>query len=140
MTSQRHTKKEGTLKDIFSKAPAKKVDLHKEKTAALGTSEQRVALEGDNAPITLSFFEQIFGVLRDDIATLKQEIVMEVKDLKKDVNDMGQQVDSLKKTHDACEEELASWMQGPCTARQKTGDTVSSEGFGETILVLQYLY
>ncbi|KAJ1212826.1 hypothetical protein NDU88_000470 [Pleurodeles waltl] len=49
--------------------------------------------------------EQLFGSLCEDFATLKWEISA-VKDLKREVVDLGQRVDTLEQTRDTQEEEL----------------------------------
>ncbi|KAJ1149590.1 hypothetical protein NDU88_002397 [Pleurodeles waltl] len=102
MASQRHNKKEGSLKDLINKTPAKK---------ALPSAEGGDMIEpgtlGDGeAPLTRTFMEQLFGSLREDFATLKQEIAAEVKELKREVVDLGQRVDTLEQTCDAQEKEV----------------------------------
>ncbi|KAJ1142747.1 hypothetical protein NDU88_009060 [Pleurodeles waltl] len=63
------------------------------------------------APQTRTFIEQLFGSLRENFANLKQEIAAEVKELKREVVDLGQ-IDTLKRTHEAREEELdCQWRE-----------------------------
>ncbi|KAJ1161629.1 hypothetical protein NDU88_002113 [Pleurodeles waltl] len=106
MASQRHSKKEGSLKDLFNKTPAKKV-------AQSGTPEvagREAAGPGPSewvgAPLTRAFMEQLFGSLCEGFATLKQEIVAHIKDLKREVVHLGHHVDTIEQTHDTREEEL----------------------------------
>ncbi|KAJ1157041.1 hypothetical protein NDU88_009756 [Pleurodeles waltl] len=55
--------------------------------------------EGGKAPITRAFMEQLLGAFCEDFATLKQEIAAEVKDLKRDVANLGQRVDTLEQRY-----------------------------------------
>ncbi|KAJ1128273.1 hypothetical protein NDU88_006652 [Pleurodeles waltl] len=50
--------------------------------------------------------EQLFESLCDDLATLKQEITADIKDLKRKGLDLGQHVDIVEQAQDAIEEEL----------------------------------
>ncbi|KAJ1151005.1 hypothetical protein NDU88_003792 [Pleurodeles waltl] len=50
--------------------------------------------------------EQLFESLRDDLATLKQEITADIKDLKREVLDLGQRVDTVEQAQNAREEEF----------------------------------
>ncbi|KAJ1169268.1 hypothetical protein NDU88_001174 [Pleurodeles waltl] len=72
MTSQRHNKKEGSLKDLFKKTPTKKAPPV-EPPAMEGGELVDLGTQGDGeAPLTRSFMEQLFGSLRGDFAALKQ--------------------------------------------------------------------
>ncbi|KAJ1134831.1 hypothetical protein NDU88_001277 [Pleurodeles waltl] len=103
MASQRHTKKEGPLKDSFARTSSKKLDPTTNLVVEGGTVTGQGSSESDNSPITKAFLEQLFGVLRGDFATLKQEIATEVKDLRRDIGDLGHQMDLLERTHDTRE-------------------------------------
>ncbi|KAJ1096594.1 hypothetical protein NDU88_001729 [Pleurodeles waltl] len=106
MVSQRHSTKEGSLKDLFNKTPAKKAaqsqtpEVEGRETAGLGSSE------GVGEPLTRTFMEQLFKPLCEDFATVKQEIAADIKDLKREVVDLGQRVDTIEQTHDTQVEEL----------------------------------
>ncbi|KAJ1173383.1 hypothetical protein NDU88_005219 [Pleurodeles waltl] len=100
MTSQRHSKKEGSLKDIFNKIPAKKVAQPGTPEAEDGEAAGPGPSEDDGAPLTRAFMEQLFRSLREDFATLKQEIAADIKELKREVVDLGQHVDTIEQTHD----------------------------------------
>ncbi|KAJ1082901.1 hypothetical protein NDU88_003062 [Pleurodeles waltl] len=87
-------KKEGYLKDLFAKTPVKKA-LPGEPPVMEGGDAVDQGVRGDGeAPLTRSFMEQLFGALRGDFATLKQEIAAEVKELKREVVELGQRVDT----------------------------------------------
>ncbi|KAJ1082829.1 hypothetical protein NDU88_002994 [Pleurodeles waltl] len=54
---------------------------------------------------TPTFIEAQFSGLKEDIAALWTKVVMEIKDVRCDVVEMGQQVDTLEQGSDAKEEE-----------------------------------
>ncbi|KAJ1158866.1 hypothetical protein NDU88_011539 [Pleurodeles waltl] len=64
------------------------------------TAEPRPSEHGE-VPLTRKFMEQLFGALREDFATLKQEVAADIKDLKRKVADLGQHVDTLEQAHHA---------------------------------------
>ncbi|KAJ1150618.1 hypothetical protein NDU88_003408 [Pleurodeles waltl] len=85
MAFQSHSKKEGSLRDLFAKTPDKKTPPGEPPLEEGGdTGEQGERMEGE-APLTRSFMEQLFRALCRDFATLKQEIAAEVKELKRKV-------------------------------------------------------
>ncbi|KAJ1090616.1 hypothetical protein NDU88_003746 [Pleurodeles waltl] len=96
LTSQRHNKKEGSLKDLFNKTPAKKAQLDEPPAMEGGESVDLGAQKDVEAPLTRSFMEQLFGARHGDSATPKQEIAAEVKELKQEVVELGQRVDTLE--------------------------------------------
>ncbi|KAJ1181757.1 hypothetical protein NDU88_006957 [Pleurodeles waltl] len=106
MASQKHGKKEGSLKDLFAKTPAKRMAQTAPLEAACGDAAGPGLLESDGAPLTRAFREQLFESLRDDLATLKREIAADIKDLKREVIDLGQRVDTMEQAQDTREEEL----------------------------------
>ncbi|KAJ1163231.1 hypothetical protein NDU88_003694 [Pleurodeles waltl] len=108
MASQRHGKKEGSLKDLFNKTPAKKTILLGSPVAEGGEVSDTSQVDGGEAPLTRTFMEQLFGSLCEDFVTLKWKIAAEVKDLRREVTDLGQRVDTLEQTHDTREEEVDS--------------------------------
>ncbi|KAJ1200552.1 hypothetical protein NDU88_004375 [Pleurodeles waltl] len=59
-------------------------------------------VEEDANPVTKAFVEQLFGALREDLAALRQELAMKVKDL----TELGQRVDTVERTCDGQEEDL----------------------------------
>ncbi|KAJ1116623.1 hypothetical protein NDU88_004829 [Pleurodeles waltl] len=79
MASQRQNKKEGSLKDLFNKTPAKKALPSGSPVAEGGDMMEPGALGDGEAPLTRTFMEKLFRSLREDFATLKQEIAAEVK-------------------------------------------------------------
>ncbi|KAJ1116414.1 hypothetical protein NDU88_004626 [Pleurodeles waltl] len=50
----------------------------------------------DDAPVTRLFLEQLFSALREDQANLKGDIAADGKDLKKDVGELDQRVNTLE--------------------------------------------
>ncbi|KAJ1155157.1 hypothetical protein NDU88_007892 [Pleurodeles waltl] len=52
------------------------------------------------------FLETLFGALCTDIATLKQDLLKDIKGLTKDMNELGDWVDTLERTSEAQGEEL----------------------------------
>ncbi|KAJ1117508.1 hypothetical protein NDU88_005707 [Pleurodeles waltl] len=108
MASQRHGKKEGSLKDLFNKTPAKTTVPPGTPVAEGGEVADTSQVGGEEAPLTRTFMEHLFGSLRETFATMKQDIAAEVKDLRREVTDLGQHVDTLEQTHNAWEEEIDS--------------------------------
>ncbi|KAJ1114601.1 hypothetical protein NDU88_002836 [Pleurodeles waltl] len=106
MTSQRHTKKDGSLKDLFNKTPAKKAHPVEPSVTEGGELVDQGTQGDGEAPLTRSFMEQLFGSLSGDFATMKQQIAAKVKELKQEVVDLGQRVDTVEQARDAQEEEL----------------------------------
>ncbi|KAJ1116326.1 hypothetical protein NDU88_004541 [Pleurodeles waltl] len=86
--------------------------------------------EEETAPFTQAFLEQLFGVLRDDFATLKQEKATEVDDLRRDMGNLGQRVDSLEHTHESGIRALARRTRAGPNRNEKT--THSKHGEMET--------
>ncbi|KAJ1165003.1 hypothetical protein NDU88_005433 [Pleurodeles waltl] len=111
MESHRNVNKDGHLKDLFDKTPVKKADSHKDDPTTMGGIDETTRPGEDAAPVAQSFLEQLLGVLREDFATLKQEIATELKNLRKHVGDSGQRVDSLEQSHKSWEEELDAHRQ-----------------------------
>ncbi|KAJ1187304.1 hypothetical protein NDU88_004081 [Pleurodeles waltl] len=63
--------------------------------------------------------EQLFRSLREDFATLKQEKAADIKDLKREVIDLGQRVDTIEQIHDTQEEEMDCHMRELLTLQDK---------------------
>ncbi|KAJ1105409.1 hypothetical protein NDU88_002815 [Pleurodeles waltl] len=94
MASQKHSKKEGSLKDLFTKTPAKKMAQSGAPETECGDVVGPVPSESDGAPLTRALMEQLFSSLRKEFATLKREIAAGIKDLKRELIDLGQRVDA----------------------------------------------
>ncbi|KAJ1130364.1 hypothetical protein NDU88_008717 [Pleurodeles waltl] len=109
--TQRHGKKEGSLKDLFNKTPAKKTVLPGTPVRQGGEVGETSQAEGAEVPLTRTFMEQLFESLCEEFATRKEEIAAEVKDVRREVIELGQRVDTLEQTHDAREEEVDSHRQ-----------------------------
>ncbi|KAJ1157417.1 hypothetical protein NDU88_010130 [Pleurodeles waltl] len=106
MGSQHHNKKEGTIKDLFSKTPAKKLDPLQGRLLDSNGVDCRGCPAEDTTPKTKASVEQLFSVLRQDFATLKQKIAADGKDLIREVTELGQQINTVECTHDAQKEEI----------------------------------
>ncbi|KAJ1139985.1 hypothetical protein NDU88_006346 [Pleurodeles waltl] len=78
--------------------------------------------EGDGAPLTRAFMEQLFRPLREDFAMLKRDKAADIKDLKKEVIDLGQRVGMVEQTQDAREEELDCHRRELLTLQDKIQD------------------
>ncbi|KAJ1142606.1 hypothetical protein NDU88_008920 [Pleurodeles waltl] len=89
MASQKHSKKEGSLKDLFTKTPAKKTAQSGAPEVESGDVAWALPLKSDGAPLTRAFIGQLFRSLTDDFATLKQEIAADIKDFKRGVDRPG---------------------------------------------------
>ncbi|KAJ1150805.1 hypothetical protein NDU88_003594 [Pleurodeles waltl] len=122
MASQKHSKNEGSLRDLFAKTPAKRMGQSGPQEPEGGDETGPAPSEGDGTPLTRAFMEQLFGSLREDFAMLKRDIAAYIKDLKKDVIDLGQRVDSVEQTHDAREEELDCHRRELLTLQHKNQD------------------
>ncbi|KAJ1107693.1 hypothetical protein NDU88_005082 [Pleurodeles waltl] len=109
--------RDNSLKDLFAKTPAKKRELPTE--APPVRMDEIVSTAEDDAQVTRSILEQYFVVLREYFATLKQTIVSEVKDLRRDVGDLGPRVYLIEQTYDSSEEELDNHPQELLELRDK---------------------
>ncbi|KAJ1160319.1 hypothetical protein NDU88_000821 [Pleurodeles waltl] len=82
-------------------------------------------LEGpheDDAPITQTVLESLFGTLRADIAAHKQELAADVKDIRRNVGELEQRIDSLEQAHDSYDEKMEEHRQELLIFRDKTAD------------------
>ncbi|KAJ1139926.1 hypothetical protein NDU88_006288 [Pleurodeles waltl] len=122
MASQKHSKKERSLKDLFAKTPAKRMAQSGPQEPEGGDETGPAPSEGDGAPLTKAFMEQLFGSLHEDFAELKLDIVAGIKDLKKEVIDLGQWLDLVEQTQDAREEELDCHRRELLTLQDKNQD------------------
>ncbi|KAJ1177138.1 hypothetical protein NDU88_002400 [Pleurodeles waltl] len=106
MVTQKQSKKDSSLRDLFAKTPAKKQDPTRE----LGSDPRGGSSDGtvdeDANPVTKAFMEQLFGALREDLAALRQELATTVKELKGEVTELGQREDTVDCTCDRQEEDL----------------------------------
>ncbi|KAJ1119388.1 hypothetical protein NDU88_007574 [Pleurodeles waltl] len=136
MASQRHNKKEGSLKDLFNKAPAKEANPSGVPATEGGETTEPVRSEGKKALLTRMFMEQLCGSLHEDFATLKQEVAAEVKDLKREVVGLGQRMDMLERTHNAHEVELEYHRRELLTLQDKNQERQYQQGLREQITLL----
>ncbi|KAJ1088334.1 hypothetical protein NDU88_001492 [Pleurodeles waltl] len=108
MVGPRSHKKDASNIDFLMKAPGKGAaqtndDTQSGKSSAMSNS----IISTDNTePVTRTFLESLFGALCTDIATLKQDLTRDIKGLTKDVNKLGDLVDTLERTADTQGEEL----------------------------------
>ncbi|KAJ1097158.1 hypothetical protein NDU88_002285 [Pleurodeles waltl] len=63
----------------------------------------------DTEPVMRTFLESLFRALRADIATLKQDLTKDFKGLTKDMNELGDCVDTLERTGETQGEELDTY-------------------------------
>ncbi|KAJ1145072.1 hypothetical protein NDU88_011364 [Pleurodeles waltl] len=128
MVSQKNSKKEGSLKDLFTKPPAKRM-------AQSGAPETECGNVAGQCRWRV-FMEQLIRSLREDFATLKRETAADIKDLKREVIDLGQRVEAVEQTHDAREEELDATGENspPCKTRTKV--VIPNRGSREQVTLL----
>ncbi|KAJ1203431.1 hypothetical protein NDU88_007217 [Pleurodeles waltl] len=72
MTSQKHNKKEGSLRDPVNKTPAKKAQPGEPPAVESGESVDQGAQGDGEEPLTRSFMDQLFGSLHGDFVELGQ--------------------------------------------------------------------
>ncbi|KAJ1190555.1 hypothetical protein NDU88_007293 [Pleurodeles waltl] len=106
MVAQRHGKKEGTLKELFVKSPVKKQEHSQGAETDVRGSRSGEQVEEDTTPMTKSFLEHLFVGLQEDLASLRQKITTTAKELKREVAELEQRVDTVECTHDAQAEVL----------------------------------
>ncbi|KAJ1157230.1 hypothetical protein NDU88_009945 [Pleurodeles waltl] len=102
---------------MFAKPAWKKA----ERTKKEGHIVPDPTLEMD-APVTRQFLENLFTTLRDDIAALKQELAADVKDIRRNMGELEQRIDSLEWGSDNTDEELEDHKQEILALRDKTAD------------------
>ncbi|KAJ1184690.1 hypothetical protein NDU88_001493 [Pleurodeles waltl] len=106
MVTQRQSKKEGNLKELFAKTPVKKREHTLRGTSENNKPNDGEQVEEDTTLITKLFLEHLFGGLRGDTATFRQEIATTSKELKTEVAELEQRVDTMEHSDDAQTEEL----------------------------------
>ncbi|KAJ1109035.1 hypothetical protein NDU88_006404 [Pleurodeles waltl] len=118
------TKKDASLKDLVCKFPAKK---GKQYSTALPPRSLMASTSLTDDPlaeelVTCTFLETVFRTLREDTEALKREMASDVKDIKKELGDMGQRMDSLERSVDQREEELNHHRRKLLDLRNKNED------------------
>lgn len=63
------------------------------------------------APVTQALMESMFAALRDDLQTVKHELTTEIKDIRKDVDEVGERVATLENKEVARDTELEALQQ-----------------------------
>ncbi|KAJ1188658.1 hypothetical protein NDU88_005417 [Pleurodeles waltl] len=123
MAGPRSKKKDASIRDLLTKKPGKKIDqLGKVTQSEQLTTLDTVVSPNDAELVTLTFLEALFGALRSDIATLKQDLIKDIQGLKKDINELGDRADTLKGTTDAQGEELDSHRREILELQEKNTD------------------
>ncbi|KAJ1208797.1 hypothetical protein NDU88_004180 [Pleurodeles waltl] len=123
MSSHRHHKKETSLKDMFSKPAAKKNDQGEAATLATRpTSPTTAETQEDDALVTQSLLENLFGILTQDLAALKHDIPMEMKNMRQETGELGQRVGTLKHVSDTQEDELEEHRRKLLELKAKNAD------------------
>ncbi|KAJ1152557.1 hypothetical protein NDU88_005332 [Pleurodeles waltl] len=74
---------------FFAKTPAKRMAQSGPQEPEGGDEAGPAPSEGYGAPLTRALMEQLFGSLHEDFAMLKRDIAADIKDLKKEVIDLG---------------------------------------------------
>ncbi|KAJ1205517.1 hypothetical protein NDU88_000951 [Pleurodeles waltl] len=119
MVTQRQSEKEGNLKELFVKTPAKR----QEHTLGMTSGDNRPTadeqVEEDTTPITKSYLEHLFGGLRGDIAILKQEIATTSKDLKREVAELEQRMDTVNAPMTHRQKNWTTTDRIPLTSREQ---------------------
>ncbi|KAJ1082391.1 hypothetical protein NDU88_002559 [Pleurodeles waltl] len=106
MATQKQSKTNSNLRDLFAKIPAKKQDPTRE----LGSGPRDGTCDGtvdeDANPVTKAFMRQLFEALREDLAALRQDLATTVKELKGEVMELAQRVNTMEHTWYRQEEDL----------------------------------
>ncbi|KAJ1194514.1 hypothetical protein NDU88_003802 [Pleurodeles waltl] len=101
-------KNDASIRDLLTKPVGKKVDQHEETTSQepLSADGDATGVVGDAVSVKRAFLETLFGALRTDIATLKQDSTADITSLPKGMTELGDRVSSLEQTGDTQAEEL----------------------------------
>ncbi|KAJ1083800.1 hypothetical protein NDU88_003955 [Pleurodeles waltl] len=70
------------------------------------SSPPQKADRDDDAPVIRPILESLFGALWDDIASIKQEIATDVKDIRRGVGELDQKVESMEQASDSHDEKI----------------------------------
>ncbi|KAJ1096149.1 hypothetical protein NDU88_001293 [Pleurodeles waltl] len=66
----------------------------------------RTNIGAEEVPVTRCFIETLFIALQDDITAMKQEVTRDTKDIRSELHEVGQRVDTLERAGNAREKEL----------------------------------
>lgn len=100
-------KKEKTLKEMLLKTPKPGSSDSQTPSLHSGTAET----EGAETPITRAFMESLFSSLRNDFLSLKEEVAGEVREIRRDVEDLGERVEAIESQDQARGEEIHQLQQ-----------------------------
>ncbi|KAJ1081492.1 hypothetical protein NDU88_001674 [Pleurodeles waltl] len=110
MAGPRSHKKDTLIIDLLMKVPGKGIaqtdDTQPGQSNAMGDS---IISTDDTELVTRTFMESLFGALCTDIATLKQDLARDIKGLTKDMNEVGDCVDTLERSSNTQVEELDAY-------------------------------
>ncbi|KAJ1198207.1 hypothetical protein NDU88_002051 [Pleurodeles waltl] len=109
MVGPRSHKKDALIRDLLMK-------MSGERTGQTDNYTQRgqssvMSNPNDTEPVTQTFLESLFGALRADIAALKQDLTKDSKGHTKNMNELGDHVETLECTADAQVEELDAYLR-----------------------------
>ncbi|KAJ1209836.1 hypothetical protein NDU88_005208 [Pleurodeles waltl] len=119
MTNAQAAQKDYSIKDMFAKLVGKKAERTQKEGQATATPE--ATLEVDEQ-VTRVFFERLFTTLRDNIAIFKEELAADVKDIRHNMSDLEQRVDSPERVHDNRDEEMEEHWSEILSLSGKTAD------------------
>ncbi|KAJ1181086.1 hypothetical protein NDU88_006297 [Pleurodeles waltl] len=118
------SKKDTTVKDMLCKPPLKKAEQRPPTLPR--TSPPMLDVEASvlttEQSVTYTFLETIFGTLSEDIVVLKRHMAADVKDIKWELTEMGQRIDTLETANDQREEELNTHQEEVLELHNKNKD------------------
>lgn len=111
-------KQERTLKEMLSKSPATRDKLSPTASSSQPSQER----DAKDLPITRGFLEALFNSLRDDFQTLKQDISSEVREIRRDVDELWDRVALVEASDQSRSEELEFLQQEVLRLKDKQVD------------------
>ncbi|KAJ1219070.1 hypothetical protein NDU88_006641 [Pleurodeles waltl] len=98
-----YPKKDRSVKDMLTKLAAGKMEAAKPGTGKLREEETD---EDTGVPITRSFLEGLFALLRDDIQAMKRDVSQDLKVVRQDFEEVGESVATLEEHEKSRGEEI----------------------------------
>ncbi|KAJ1117943.1 hypothetical protein NDU88_006138 [Pleurodeles waltl] len=98
---------------MLSRSPTKKEEHQRDTSTALNTHNATIGVDvpEQEAPATQDFLETLFSTLIDDTATLKQEMVVDTKDIERDLGGLGLRVTNPEQRSNMKVEELDNYQR-----------------------------